>query len=80
MSILLRKMEKEGLVVRVPDEKDRRVMLVSLTQKGVAFDRDHLNRISESDRRATAGFSPEEEALLVSLLSRVVENLKERSV
>jgi DNA-binding MarR family transcriptional regulator len=80
VSILLRKMEKEGYVARVPDERDRRVMLVSLTEKGIAFDREHLNRISENDRRATAGFTLEEEALLVSLLARIEENLKEKSI
>ncbi len=80
VSILLRKMEKEGFVARVPDSKDRRVMLVSLSEKGAAFDREHLSRISESDRRATAGFTAEEEALLVSFLSRIEENLKEKGV
>lgn len=78
VSILLRKMEEQGYVLRVPDPKDRRVMLVSLTQKGIAFDREHLAHISENDRRATAGFTPEQEQMLVSLLLRMYENLKER--
>ncbi len=78
VSILLRKMEQEGYVLRLPDARDRRVMLVSLTQKGIAFDREHLDRISENDRRATAGFTPEEEEILVSLLLRMQDNLKER--
>ena len=79
VSVLLRKMEKEGYVMRVPDEKDRRVMLVSLTEKGSAFDREHLGRISESDRRATAGFSAEEQAQLVAFLTRIQDNLKEKN-
>ena len=79
VSVLLRKMEKEGYVMRVPDEKDRRVMLVSLTEKGTAFDREHLGRISESDRRATAGFSAEEQAQLVAFLTRIQDNLKEKN-
>ena len=62
----------------MPDERDRRVMLVSLTSKGVTFDREHLNRISENDRRATKGFTAEEEEVLVSLLLRMQDNLKER--
>lgn len=78
VSVLLRKMEKEGYVMRIPHERDRRVMLVSLTEKGMQFDREHIGRISESDRRATAGFSAEEEALLVSFLARIQENLKEK--
>lgn len=78
VSILLRKMENEGYVLRVPSEHDRRVMLVSLTEKGRAFDRQHVGHIMENDRRAMAGFTPEEEATLVVLLSRMYDNLKEK--
>lgn len=78
VSILLRKMEKEGYVCRTPDQNDRRVMLVTLSEKGARFDREQLARICENDRRATEGFTPEEEATLVSLLERMYENLKER--
>lgn len=78
VSILLRKMEKEGYVTRVPRTDDRRVMQVSLTEKGLAFDREHVGRIMENDRRAMAGFTPEEEATLVALLLRMYENLKEK--
>ena len=78
VSVLLRKMEGAGYVRRTPDKNDRRVMMVSLTEKGKQFDREHLNRILESDRRATKGFSAEEEATLVALLSRMYDNLKDR--
>ncbi|MBQ3063243.1 MAG: MarR family transcriptional regulator [Clostridia bacterium] len=78
VSILLRKMEAEGYVCRVPSKTDRRVMLVSLTARGKEFDREHLDRISENDRLATAGFTPDEEATLVSLLARMYDNLKVR--
>ncbi|MBQ9802998.1 MAG: MarR family transcriptional regulator [Clostridia bacterium] len=78
VSILLRKMETEGYVVRVPDKNDRRVMLVSLSDKGREFDREHLGRILENDRCATAGFTPEEEATLLALLTRMYDNLKEK--
>lgn len=78
VSILLRKMEAEGYVCRTPDQNDRRVMLVNLSEKGARFDREQLARICENDRRATRGFTPEEEATLVSLLERMYENLKER--
>lgn len=78
VSILLRKMEGEGYVTRTPDKRDRRVMMVSLTEKGKRFDREHLNRILENDRRATKGFTAEEEATLVALLSRMYDNLKDR--
>ena len=78
VSVLLRRMEKEGFVKRTPSPKDRRVMLVSLTERGRQFDRGRLARIGENDRLATKGFTPEEEATLLSLLSRMYDNLKER--
>ncbi|MBQ8338912.1 MAG: winged helix-turn-helix transcriptional regulator [Clostridia bacterium] len=78
VSILLRKMEGEGYVCRRPDQHDRRVMLVALTEKGHAFDREHLNLITENDRCAMQGFTPAEEEQLAALLQRVYENLKER--
>jgi len=71
-------MEKEGYVARVPRDDDRRVMQVSLTEKGLAFDREHVGHIMANDRRAMAGFTAEEEATLVALLSRMYENLKEK--
>lgn len=77
VSVLLRKMENRGYVKRTPSKRDRRVMMVSLTEKGKRFDREHLSRILESDRRATRGFTPEEEATLVALLSRMYDNLRE---
>ncbi len=78
VSVLLRKMEAEGYVCRIRDPQDGRVMLVSLTEKGRAFDREHLSRISENDKRAMAGFTPAEEALLADMLRRISANLKER--
>ena len=78
VSILLRKMEKEGYVARVPRDDDRRVMQVSLTEKGIAYDREHVGRIMENDRRAMEGFTPEEEATLVALLARMYDNLREK--
>lgn len=77
VSVLLRRMEDEGYIARRQDEVDRRVMRVELTEKGRAFDREHLRRLSTNDHQAMKGFSPEEEATLEALLTRVRDNLKE---
>ena len=66
---ILRRMEAEGYVERRTDSADRRVTRVYLTEKGKAFDRDHLRRISMLDREAIVGFSEKEEEPLLSLLS-----------
>lgn len=75
VSVLLRQMEKEGYVARTPSEKDRRVMLVTLTERGREFDRERLARISLNDTAAMQGFTEEEEALFLQFLTRMRENL-----
>lgn len=77
VSVLLRRMEEEGYITRVTDENDRRAVRVTLTEKGLAFDRDHLARLSTNDHQAVAGFSPEEQATLEALLIRMRDNLVE---
>ena len=76
VSVLLRRMEAEGYVSRTESKQDRRVMLVSLTEKGIAFDREHLSRICENDRLAMQGFSEEEKNTLCLFLDRMYENLR----
>jgi DNA-binding MarR family transcriptional regulator len=75
VSVLLRQMEKEGYVARTPSDKDRRVMLVTLTERGREFDRERLARISLNDKTAMQGFTKEEEALFLQFLTRMCENL-----
>ncbi len=77
VSVLLRRMEEEGYVTRVTDETDRRAVRVTLTQKGLDFDREQLARLSTNDHQAVAGFTPEECATLEALLMRMRDNLAE---
>ena len=77
VSVILRRMEEEGYITRIPDEKDRRAVRVALTQKGWEFDRAHLRRLSTNDHLAMQGLSAEEQATLESLLLRVRDNLTE---
>lgn len=78
VSVLLRRMEEEGYVSRVPDERDRRAVRVTLTEKGRAFDSAQLRRISTNDHFAVRNLSEQEQRTLESLLLRVRDNLKER--
>ena len=77
VSVLLRRMEQEGYVRRVPDEQDRRAVRVSLTEKGKEFDRCHLSRISTNDQTAMRGIDGEDQEALMRLLSRIRDNLLE---
>ncbi len=76
ISVLLRHMEQEGYVTRIPDAADRRAVRVALTEKGKKFDREHLQRLSTNDHLAMQGFSEQEYRTLEALLLRVRDNLK----
>ena len=77
VSVLLRRMEEEGYVLRVPDEKDRRAVRVVLTEKGREFDRRHLSNICTNDQTAMQGIEGEEAEMLMRLLTRIRDNLTE---
>ncbi len=77
VSTLLRRMENEGYVTRVADDKDKRAIRVTLSDKGRAFDREQLHRLSTNDHQALKGLSPDEQKTLEALLLRVRDNLLE---
>lgn len=77
VSTLLRRMEEEGYVTRVTDEKDKRAIRVALSVKGRAFDREQLSRLSTNDHQAVKGLTADEQKTLEALLLRVRDNLLE---
>ena len=77
VSTLLRRMEQEGYITRVTDDKDKRAIRVALSEKGREFDREHLRRLSTNDHQAVAGLSAEEQKTLETLLLRMRDNLLE---
>lgn len=77
VSVLLRRMEAEGYILRTPDESDGRAMRVTLTEKGLAYDKERLQRLSTNDHQAMKSFTKEEEQQLESLLLRMRDNLGE---
>lgn len=75
MAQLLARMERDGLIRREPDPRDRRSSLVALTE--VAHERLPLGRqvLREGNAEMTHGLSKDEVATLVSLLRRVLTNV-----
>ena len=74
---VLDRREEKGLVRRSISGRDARRRLIHLTEKGAekqsAFQRSFL----DVEEAMVRGFSPEERAALLSLLNRVISNLKE---
>lgn len=75
VSVILRRMEEEGLVTRMTDPDDKRSIRVFLTDKGKKLDKKNISRIKELDATALSGLSPEEISSLMSLLPKIRDNL-----
>lgn len=73
MTSLLCGMEKKGLITR--SAPDRRSLSVYLTEKGKALVPLIEQEFARIESVATNGFSDDERELLISLLSRMRENL-----
>ena len=74
---LLDTMEKNNLVVRVPDKNDRRVNLIYLTHRGKKLRHGMIEQFQKTQAEALAEIDPDELALCIKVLNRITENLAE---
>jgi DNA-binding MarR family transcriptional regulator len=72
----LDRLERRGLVVRLPDPDDRRGVIVELTDAGLALVDAAVGAKAASDRHLLAGLSPEDVATLEDLLRRLLLGLE----
>ena len=77
VSLILKKMEAEGIVHRETDKNDMRAVRVYLTEKGHALDAQNIALIKDIDARGLCGLDHTEIETLMSLLTRVRDNLLE---
>lgn len=71
-TVLVDKLEKLGLVVRSKSDRDSRITLVTLTQKGLDYE-DLFNRIgTEINRKVTKNLTKDEALLLEKLLEKAI--------
>src|ERR1700735_3079407 len=75
MAQMLVRMERDGLIRRAPDPADGRSSLVSLTETAEARLPDACAVLFHGNREALEGFTDEETAQLVALLTRLTANL-----
>ena len=77
VSVILKKMEEEGIVERKSDPNDLRAMRVYLTDYGRTIDKQCIENIRSLDKTATEGLADGEIEVLMSLLSKIRNNLIE---
>lgn len=71
ISLVVRKLLKQGLVRRSPSKTDQRLAIITLTDAGVTYTLDRLKRSVDVGRRLLAPLSAAEQATLLELLQRV---------
>ena len=76
---ILKELEREGLIARTPDDRDRRRVLVSLTGKGEAEARARHDATIAFHARLLTGFSEEESNQFFSMIQRIVNTMESGS-
>jgi len=83
VSSILDSLEKGGCVLRRPDESDRRLTRVFITETGLRRQKEHLATVGEYVNRTIGALSEEDrgelERLLNTLADRVSEVLEQES-
>jgi len=75
MAQMLVRMERDGLIQRTPDATDGRSSRIALTEIAAARLPNAVAALLRGNREALSGFTDEEAAQLVALLTRVIANL-----
>ena len=75
MAQMLARMERDGLVRRTPDPADGRSSRIALTETAQARLPDACTALFQGNREALSGFTDDETAQLVALLTRLIANL-----
>jgi DNA-binding MarR family transcriptional regulator len=69
----LDKLERVGLIVRVPDPKDRRVRTPVITDKGRELQKQARDALTEVERAYRARFTDEEMAVIRKVLANLAD-------
>lgn len=75
MAQMLARMERDGLIRRVPDPADGRSSQISLTEAARTRLPDACAALFQGNRDALNGFTDEEATQFVALLTRLIANL-----
>lgn len=73
----LKHLEKEGLIVRVPDESDARFKKIEFTEKAGKIKDLLRNEVDKSEEVLLRGISPEEQKCFMEITAKMLENLEE---
>ena len=73
-TVLIRKLEKEGYIKTTASSEDKRIKIVSLTEKGKEYNTSTGKISEELLERFYKGFSDEEKETFTEMLKRIAKN------
>lgn len=76
MAHTLKRMERDGLIRRTTDPADRRRARITLTERAHELQPVLVQAAREVNAMATHGFSDQEAAAFMEMLSRLIDNLE----
>ena len=76
MANTLKRMERDGMITRRPHATDKRARLIYLTDKAHALHHQAITAAKALNAQALGGLSTQEQDQLVSLMRRVISQLK----
>lgn len=76
LTSMVDRMEKAGLVCRMPDKNDRRKTLLALTAKAENLEQDYKTVSDKMSEIFYKGFSDEEIRTCEEMLARILDNMK----
>lgn len=75
---ILNRLESKGLIERTASRQDHRIRYIHPTSKAKAIDQKTRKIFDDYERVMLKGFSQEEEILLKDMLTRVLNNIKDK--
>ena len=75
VSVIIKKMQDEGLVDILKNPSDKRQTLISLTELGRSVDAAAIEKIKKTDATALSGLNDDERETLMLLLGKMKKNL-----
>jgi DNA-binding MarR family transcriptional regulator len=76
MANTLARMERDGLITRLPDPEDRWRPLVTLMPRAREMESDLVGATMYVNRAATGGLDGEESTMFMTTLSKIIGNLE----
>lgn len=77
VTVSAKRMEKNGLVERKPDEKDQRIQRIYITKKGEAVNELIMEIFQDNEKQLLKGFEEGEIYLLRRFFQHMIRNIQE---